>query len=155
MGASGSALPAYIAVGHRYPVVAEISGQAAPGFPIAESLRPVVLVPDLGEQLAKGVRATVPDAQHLAGPGHRVLGFLCPAAAPAKAVSTVCRGALFEIAKEIIEVSKKNKLPIYLETAMERNMKVYSRYGYEVYHYWEEEEKDIRFWFMKKDYLTS
>jgi hypothetical protein len=61
----------------------------------------------------------------------------------------------FEIAREIIEVSRNNKLPIYLETAMERNMKVYSRYGYEVYHYWEEPDKDIQFWFMKKDHLAS
>ena len=56
----------------------------------------------------------------------------------------------FEISKEIIRYSEKTGLPIYLETAMERNMKVYSRYGYTVYHFWEDREKDIRYWFMRR-----
>ena len=43
------------------------------------------------------------------------------------------------------------RLPIYPETAMERNKKVYSRYGYDMYHYREEKDKDIRFWFIKRE----
>lgn len=57
----------------------------------------------------------------------------------------------FEIAREIVKISEKSRLPIYLETSMERNMNVYSRFGYEVFHFWEEKEKDIRFWFMKRE----
>ena len=57
----------------------------------------------------------------------------------------------FEISKEILEYSEREMLPIYLETTIEKNMKVYKRYGYEMYHYWEEPEKDIRFWFMKRE----
>ena len=57
----------------------------------------------------------------------------------------------FEIAREIIDISKNTRLPIYLETAMERNMKVYSRFGYKVFHFWEEKEKNIQFWFMKRE----
>ena len=59
----------------------------------------------------------------------------------------------FEISKEILEYSEREKLPIYLETTIEKNMKVYERYGYEMYHYWEEPEKDIRFWFMKREII--
>lgn len=57
----------------------------------------------------------------------------------------------FEIARDILKVSETLQLPIYLETAMERNMKVYSHFGYEMYHYWEEKDKDIRFWFMRRE----
>lgn len=57
----------------------------------------------------------------------------------------------FEISREIIRYSEREKLPIYLETTIEKNMRVYERYGYELYHYWEEPDKDIRFWFMKRE----
>ena len=43
----------------------------------------------------------------------------------------------------------RDGLPVYLETAMDRNRAVYERYGFETYHFWEDREKNIRFWFMK------
>jgi len=57
----------------------------------------------------------------------------------------------FEISKEIMKLSEEKNLPIYLETAMEKNMKVYERYGYSMFHFWEEKEKNIQFWFMKRE----
>jgi len=57
--------------------------------------------------------------------------------------------AAFEIRDDIFEIAREENLPIYLETAMERVKTGYERYGCETYHFWEEKEKGIRFWFLK------
>ena len=59
--------------------------------------------------------------------------------------------AVFELSWEMFKESEHTGLPIYLETTLERMMKVYARYDFEMYHYWEDKEKDIQYWFMKKD----
>lgn len=58
-------------------------------------------------------------------------------------------GAAFELKNAILDKAKKENLPIYLETALERNYKIYERFGFSTYHYWKDESEDIQFWFMK------
>jgi len=57
--------------------------------------------------------------------------------------------AVFEIRDEIFRISREENLPIYLETAMDRVRIGYERYGFETFHYWENKDEDIKFWFMK------
>lgn len=57
--------------------------------------------------------------------------------------------AVFELRDEIFELARKKNLPIYLETAMERTMLAYERYGFKTYHFWEEPTENIKFWFMR------
>jgi hypothetical protein len=57
--------------------------------------------------------------------------------------------AVFEIRDEMFSLAREENLPIYLETAMDRVRMGYERYGFETYHYWEDREEDIKFWFMK------
>ena len=59
--------------------------------------------------------------------------------------------AVFELSWELFRESERTGLPIYLETTIERMMKVYARYDFEMYHYWEEKNKDIQYWFMRKE----
>ncbi len=58
--------------------------------------------------------------------------------------------AVFELSWELFKESERTGLPIYLETTLERMMRVYERYDFEMYHYWEDKEKDIQYWFMRK-----
>lgn len=57
--------------------------------------------------------------------------------------------AVYELREAIFQEAIKDNLPIYLETALERNQRVYERYGFKTYHYWEDKSEDIKFWFMK------
>ncbi|MCK5401764.1 MAG: hypothetical protein KAJ28_09020 [Flavobacteriaceae bacterium] len=59
------------------------------------------------------------------------------------------KGAGFELNNAIFEKASKDNLPIYLETTIERNKKIYERIGYKEYHYWEDKKEDITFWFLK------
>ena len=61
------------------------------------------------------------------------------------------RGAVYELRDAIFELATEFKLPIYLETAMERTKAAYERYGFETFHYWEDPAENIKFWFMKWD----
>ena len=61
------------------------------------------------------------------------------------------RGAVYELRDAIFELATEFKLPIYLETAMERTKVAYERYGFETFHYWEDPAENIKFWFMKWD----
>ena len=58
-------------------------------------------------------------------------------------------GAVFELRDAIFEMATQVNLPIYLETAIERNKVAYERYGFETFHYWEDPAENIKFWFMK------
>jgi len=60
-------------------------------------------------------------------------------------------GAAKELAFSIIKESEEKKLPIYLETSVEKNAKVYQRFGFEVYHTWIPENGDTPLWFMKRE----
>lgn len=57
--------------------------------------------------------------------------------------------AAFELKNTILEQAYHYKIPVYLETAVERNKKIYEKVGFKTYHYWEDKDQNIRFWFMK------
>ncbi|MBL4861946.1 MAG: GNAT family N-acetyltransferase [Crocinitomicaceae bacterium] len=61
------------------------------------------------------------------------------------------RGAAIELKNAIFEEAEKDKLPIYLETSVEKNKQVYERYGFEVYHTWKDEGQEYPLWFMRKE----
>ncbi len=54
----------------------------------------------------------------------------------------------FELNKELLAMAKKENVPVYLETTMERNKEIYERMGYETFDFWEDESKGIKFWFL-------
>ncbi len=60
-------------------------------------------------------------------------------------------GAGFEIKNEIFNMAKKERLPIYAETSKLRNKIVYEHFGFKTYHYFEDKNKDLQYWFMKWD----
>ncbi len=60
-------------------------------------------------------------------------------------------GGVHDLKKGIFKLSSEKQLPILLETSVERNKKVYERFGFECYHTWEESE-DYTLWFMQRDY---
>ncbi len=68
-------------------------------------------------------------------------------------VSNKGRGshAAKQLKDEIFNLSKETNLPIYLETSVEKNKKVYERYGFDTYHVWHYEKKGIDLHFMKRD----
>ena len=57
--------------------------------------------------------------------------------------------AAFELRDGIFQMAEEMRLPIYLETAVERNKVAYERYGFKTYHFWNVEKENIKFWFMK------
>ncbi|MEP2023531.1 MAG: GNAT family N-acetyltransferase [Reichenbachiella sp.] len=59
------------------------------------------------------------------------------------------QGAAHELQKAIFEEAKKENLPIYLETSIAKNKRVYERYGFEVYHTWNYISEGITLWFMR------
>ncbi len=61
------------------------------------------------------------------------------------------RSAALELGKGILKEADRLGLPMYFETAVERLKPVYERYGFETYHYWEEKDKGIQFWFLKRE----
>lgn len=63
------------------------------------------------------------------------------------------KGAAMELKDAIIKESLNKKLPIYLETSVEKNKSVYERYGFEVYHKWKNDSENMTLWFMRKDVL--
>jgi hypothetical protein len=59
------------------------------------------------------------------------------------------RGAGFELKNAVFEQATKEHLPVYLETSIERNQKIYEHIGFQTYHYWKDEKEGIQFWFLK------
>jgi len=55
----------------------------------------------------------------------------------------------FELKDVAFKKAQKEQLPILLETSVERNVFVYERYGFEIYHIWQDETNDVKLWFMK------
>ena len=58
-------------------------------------------------------------------------------------------GAGFELKNAMFAEAKKQQLPIYLETSLSRNRRIYERIGFETYHEWIDEKRNICFWFMR------
>ncbi len=59
--------------------------------------------------------------------------------------------AVFELKDHLFELSKKENLPILLETSVERNVVVYKRYGFKVYHEWADSGGGKTLWFMMRE----
>ena len=57
--------------------------------------------------------------------------------------------AAWELKEEIFKEANRRQLPIYLETSIEQNKRVYERYGFQVYHSWNTGDKTT-LWFMKR-----
>ncbi len=57
----------------------------------------------------------------------------------------------FELKDYLFELSRKEQLPIILETSVERNRKVYERYGFRVYHEWADSGDGKTLWFMVRE----
>lgn len=64
-------------------------------------------------------------------------------------------GAAKELKESIFALAREKGLPIYLETSVFKNKKVYERYGFEVYHLWDEPGQDIKLWFMRKSFSEN
>ena len=60
------------------------------------------------------------------------------------------KGAAKELWDYIIKMAENDDLPIYLETSVAKNKIVYERFGFEVYHTWDNRDENITIWFMKK-----
>lgn len=55
----------------------------------------------------------------------------------------------FELKNSIFQKSVKDNLPIYAETSLERNKIVYERFGFETFHYFEDDSINLKYWFMR------
>ncbi|UKN03500.1 hypothetical protein K6119_08230 [Paracrocinitomix mangrovi] len=60
------------------------------------------------------------------------------------------KGGAQEIAKGIEQLSIEKQLPIYLETSVPKNKRVYERFGFETYHEWKGLD-DKALYFMRKN----
>lgn len=60
------------------------------------------------------------------------------------------KGAALELWKSVLKHTQTQNLPIYLETSVEKNKNVYGRYGFELYHTWDNTRDNISLWFMRK-----
>lgn len=58
--------------------------------------------------------------------------------------------AAYELRDEIFALAKKLKLPLYMETSVPQNQKVYERFGFETYHTWLQPGNNEPLWFMRK-----
>lgn len=64
------------------------------------------------------------------------------------------QGAAYELQKTVFDEAEKQKLPIYLETSIAKNKRVYERFGFETYHTWDYKSEGITLWFMKNEKFT-
>jgi len=55
---------------------------------------------------------------------------------------------LAEVRSLLDEQSIQHNLPILIETTVERNLTLYKYIGFEVYHHWYDEIKDLNVWFL-------
>ena len=56
-----------------------------------------------------------------------------------------------DLKEYIFNLSEKENLPIYLETSVEKNKRVYLKFGFEIYHTWKLEEQGLELYFMRKE----
>ncbi|MEO9485129.1 MAG: hypothetical protein ABJG47_16835 [Ekhidna sp.] len=59
------------------------------------------------------------------------------------------RGGVHDLKREIFKISQEKKLPILLETSVERNKNIYEHFGFRTYHTWKQSE-DYTLWFMRR-----
>ena len=60
--------------------------------------------------------------------------------------------AVKELRNRIFEESQKREIPIYLETTIPKNKKVYERYGFKTIHEWQVPNSEgITMWFMRRE----
>lgn len=52
-------------------------------------------------------------------------------------------GAVKELVTEVFQLSKDEQLPIYLETSVVKNKNVYERFGFEVFHEWQQPDNTV------------
>jgi hypothetical protein len=57
---------------------------------------------------------------------------------------------LTDIREHLFGLSEKLRLPILIETTVEKVLKLYRYVGFEVYHTWNDEEADIKVWFLER-----
>ena len=62
------------------------------------------------------------------------------------------KGAASELWKAVLKEAESKSLPIYLETSVEKNKTVYQRFGFELYHTWHNNKKNMTLWFMKYEH---
>ena len=55
-----------------------------------------------------------------------------------------------EMKDEVFRMADEMNLPIYVETSVEKNKRVYMRYGFELYHTWWVEEQGINLYFLRR-----
>ena len=61
------------------------------------------------------------------------------------------QGDAKEIKDEIFRMADEAGLPIILETSVEKNRRVYERYGFRIYHEWHNEDQQLRLYFMQRE----
>lgn len=61
------------------------------------------------------------------------------------------KGAAKELKDVLFQESENKQLPIYLETSVLKNKKVYERFGFEAYHSWQMNGEGPVIWFMRRD----
>ena len=65
------------------------------------------------------------------------------------------KGAVVELKEAIYKEAANQKLPIFLETSVPKNQRVYQRFGFEIYHTWDNKEEGIKIWCMRKDFFAK
>lgn len=58
--------------------------------------------------------------------------------------------AIRELKQHLFTESEKGNLPIYLETSVPKNKRVYERYGFETYHEWTDPKTGDVIWLMRR-----
>jgi hypothetical protein len=65
-----------------------------------------------------------------------------------------CRESLesiHDLKSGLFKMSLDENLPVYIETTVEKLVPAYTRYGFEVFHVWKNQERDVTVWFMKRE----
>ena len=62
------------------------------------------------------------------------------------------RKTAYELKEKVFEKSRLMRLPIYLETTVLKNKRVYERFGFNVYHTWKIKKRNVTMYFMKRDW---
>lgn len=62
------------------------------------------------------------------------------------------KGNASELLDPVLKDCEEEKLPVYLQTANPRNVRIYERKGFQIYHHWEpDDDSGLRVWFMRRD----
>lgn len=59
-----------------------------------------------------------------------------------------------ELKDHVFKISEESKLPIYVETTIDKNKRVYERYGFKTFHTWNVQGKNINLYFLRRDPTT-